>query len=168
MVHTINIFKVTHPGKVGVFLFNSLSAHKGLTADALNINKMNINSGGKQVHLRSTTIPLNNPPPKPGQPDTCGQPQDMSYPDDHPDPSLQGKAKGIKVVLQERVLVWDKTVEMNGGKVPAGKCRICKKSQVTKDVERRIAEAEALGQEDTVTEEDLADARNPIDKPSSD
>ena len=28
--------------------------------------------------------------------------------------------------------------------------------------------AEALGQEDMVTEEDLADARNPVDEPSSD
>ena len=72
------------------------------------------------------------------------------------------------MVLQERVLVWDKTVEMNGGKVPAGKYWICKKSQVTKDAERRIAEAEALGQEDTVTEEDLANACNPVDEPSSD
>ena len=168
MVHTINIFEVTHPWKVGVFLFDCLSAHKGLTADALNINKMNINLGRKQAHLRSTTIPLNNPPPKPGQPDTHSQPQDMSYSDNHPDPSLQGKAKGIKVVLQERVSVWDKTVEMNGRKVPAGKCQICKKSQITKDVERRIAEAEALDQEDTVTEEDLADACNPVDKLSSD
>ena len=167
-MHTINIFEVTHPGKVGVFLFDCSSAHEGLAADALNINKMNINLGGKQVHLRSTTIPLNNPPPKPGQPDTHSQPQDMGYPDDHPDPSLQGKAKGIKVVLQERVSVWDKTVEMNSGKVPAGKCRICKKSQVTKDVERRIAEAEALVQEDMVTEEDLANACNPVDKLSSD
>ena len=165
MVHTINIFEVTHPGKVEVFLFNCWSAHEELAADALNINKMNINLGRKQVHLRSTTIPLNNPPPKPGQPDIHGQPQDMSYPDDHPDPSLQGEAK---MVLQERVLVWDKTVEMNGRKVPAGKCWFCKKSQVTKDAERRIAEAEALDQEDTVTEEDLADACNPVDKLSSD
>ena len=168
MVHTINIFKVTHPGKVGVFLFDCSSAHEGLTVDALNINRMNINSGRKQVHLRSTTIHLNNPPPKPGQPDTHGQPQDMSYPDDHPDSSLQGKAKGIKAVLQEGVSVWDKTVEMNGGKVPAGKCWICKKSQITKDAERRITEAEALGWEDMVTEEDLADACNPVDKLSSD
>ena len=62
MVHTINIFEVTHPGKVGVFLFNCSSAHEGLAADALNINKMNINSGEKQAHLRSTTILLNNLP----------------------------------------------------------------------------------------------------------
>ena len=72
------------------------------------------------------------------------------------------------MVLQERILVWDKTVEMNGGKVPAGKCQICKKSQETTDAERRITEAEALGWEDTVTEEDLADTRNPIDELSSD
>lgn len=35
-------------------------------------------------------------------------------------------------------------------------------------MERRIAEAEALVQEDMVTEEDLANACNPVNKPSSD
>ena len=33
-------------------------------------------------------IPLSNPPPKPCRPDTHGQAQDLSYPTDHPNPSL--------------------------------------------------------------------------------
>jgi len=35
-----------------------------------------------------------------------GQTQKMVYPDDHLDPGLRGKAKGMKAVLQERGL-WD-------------------------------------------------------------
>ena len=51
---------------------------------------------------------------------------------------------------------------MNSGKVSVGKCRDCKKSQAQKGAEKRIAEAEAMGQEHTVAEEDLAEARDPI------
>ena len=102
MAHTINIFKQTHPNQIGIFLFNCSSAHKELSHDALNINNMNVNPGGNQCHLWDTTIPLNNPPPKPGCPDTCGQPQSMTYPPNHPDLALQGKAKGLKAVLRER------------------------------------------------------------------
>ena len=50
-VHAINIFEHMHPGKVGVFLFDCSSTHKGLAPDALNINSINVNPGGKQKHL---------------------------------------------------------------------------------------------------------------------
>ena len=162
MVHTIAIFEATHQGKISIFLFDCSSAHEGFAADALEVNKMNINSGGKQPHLQSTTIPLNNPPPKPGHLDTQEQHQTMSYAVNHQDPSLWGQPKGIKAVLQEYVSVWDKALEMNSRKVPVGKCRDCKKSQPQKGAEKRIAEAEAMGQEYTVAEEDLAEAQDPV------
>ena len=88
----------------------------------------------------------------------------MLYAADHHDPSLQGQPKGIKVVLQGHVSVWDKALEMNRGKVPVGKCRDCKKSQVKKDAEKRIAEAEVMGQEHTVVKEDLTEAQDPVSK----
>ena len=75
------------------------------------------------------------PPPKPGCPDTCGQPQSMTYLPNHPDLALQGKGKGLKAVLRERELVWDEMIVQNGGKQPVGKCKECKKSQVKKDAE---------------------------------
>ena len=59
----IDIFEYLHPDKVGVWVFDCSSAHEGLAADALNVNNMNVNPGGKQKHLRSTTIPLDNPAP---------------------------------------------------------------------------------------------------------
>ncbi|KIM87773.1 hypothetical protein PILCRDRAFT_48496, partial [Piloderma croceum F 1598] len=99
----VDIFEHLHPDKVGVWLFDCSSAHEGLAADALNVNNMNVNPGGKQKHLRSTVIPLNNPAPKPGQRDTRGMVQDMVYPQDHPTPELRGQPKGMKSVLQERV-----------------------------------------------------------------
>ena len=113
----VNIFKYLHPDKVGVWLFDCSSAHEGLATDALNVNNMNVNLGGKQKHLRSTTIPLDNPLPKPGHPDTCGMPQDMVYPDDHLILELQGQPKGMKVVLQEQESVWDQFVGRHNGKV---------------------------------------------------
>ena len=163
MVHMIAIFEATHWGKIGIFLFDCSSAHEGFAADALEVNKMNINSGGKQPHLRSTTIPLNNPP-KPGHLDTWGQHQTMSYAVNHQDPSLWGQPKGIKAVLQECVSVWDKALEMNSEKVLVGKCRDCKKSQAQKGAEKRIVEAEVMGQEHTVVEEDLTGAQDPVSK----
>lgn len=168
MVHAIDIFEFTHPGKVGVWLFDCSSAHEGLAPDALNVNHMNKKPGGKQRHLRSTTIPLSNPPPKSGRLDTRGQPQDLSFSTDHPDPTLRGKPKGMQAVLQERVSVWDKMLDMNNGKVPPGKCGQCAKSQVKKDAEKRVAEAEAMGQEDTIEAQDLVDAHDPASDPTSD
>ena len=136
MVHTIDISEFTHMGKIGIFLFDCSLVHEGLAPDALNVNNMNVNPGGQQKHLPLTIIPLSNPPPKPGQLDTHGWAQALSYPTDHPDPNLQGKAKGLKAVLQERVSVWDTMVEMNNGKVSPGKCKECKRSQVEKDAEK--------------------------------
>jgi len=78
-----------------------LSVHEGYADNALNINSMNINPGGKQKKLRDTRIPLNNPSPAPGEEDTCRHIQSMCFPDDHSDPKLRGQLKGIKAVLEE-------------------------------------------------------------------
>jgi hypothetical protein len=48
MTHAIDVFEYLHPDKVGVWLFDCSSAHKGLAEDALNVNNMNVNTGGKQ------------------------------------------------------------------------------------------------------------------------
>jgi len=125
---------------------------------------MNVNPGGSSAKLmHPTIIPLNNPPPKPGQPDTRGMPQDMVYPADHPEQKLQGLLKGLKAVLQERVSVWDELMTRRNGKVN-GKCKQCKKSQVKKDAERRVAEAEAMGQEDGLTDKDLVEAEESVEE----
>ena len=168
MEHAVDIFEHTHPGKVAIWLFDCSSAHEGLAPDALNINNMNVNPGGKQCHLRSTVIPSSNPPPKPGRIDTRGKLQDMVFAPDHPDPNLRGKAKGTKAVLQERESMWDELVSRCNGKVPVGKCKECSKSQAKKDAERRVAEAEAMGQEAAITEEDLAQLQEQSSDPASD
>jgi len=41
--NTLDIFEYLHPDKVGVWLFNCSLAHKGLAADTLNVNNMNVN-----------------------------------------------------------------------------------------------------------------------------
>jgi hypothetical protein len=60
-------------------------------------------------------------------------------------------------VLQERESVWDKLSERCGGKV-VGKCKLCSKSQLKKDAERRVAQAEAMGMEETLTDAEIAQA----------
>jgi len=85
----------------------------------------------------------------------------MVYPSNHPDEKLCGLLKGMKVVLQEQELVWDQLTGRCKGKVPVGKCKDCTKLQANKDAERRVAEAEAMGQEDTVSEEDIACSQEP-------
>ena len=94
---TVDIFEYLHPDKVGIWL--------GLAVDALNVNNMNVNPGGKQRVMQDTVIPLTNLPPKLGQRDTQGMPQTIVYPDTHPDLELRGKPKGIKVILQKYKLV---------------------------------------------------------------
>jgi len=103
----VDIFEYLHPEKVGVWLFDCSSAHEGLAANALNVNNMNVNPGGKQQAMHDTVIPLTNPPPKPGQRDTRGMPQQMVYPEMHPNLELQGKPKGMRAILQECKSVWD-------------------------------------------------------------
>lgn len=119
------------------------SAQKGLAEDALNVNNMNVNPGEKQQHLCTTTIPTNNPPPKPGHPDTQGQLHEMVYAINHPDLKLQGQPKGMKAVLQEQESVWDELVSRCKGNV-VRKCKECLKLQAKKDVERWVAEVEAM------------------------
>ena len=157
MTHAINIFEHQHPDKVAVWLFDCSSAHEALAKDTLNVNNMGI----KQSHLQDTIIPLNNPPPKPGRPDTQGQTQWMVYPPDHMDVKLRGLPKGMKAILQEWESVWDQWMDRCKGKAPIGQCKHCMKSEVKKDAERRVAAAEAMGQEDMAVEEDLTRSQEP-------
>jgi|SRR6266850_7226442 len=101
MRHTIKVFKHTHPDCVAIFVFNQSLAYEGFTENALNIHNTNVNPEGKQRKLCNTTIPLSNPAPAPGKEDTHGQVQKMCFLDDHTNPELRGKLKGIRLVLQE-------------------------------------------------------------------
>ena len=168
--HTIKVFEHTHPDRVAIFVFDRSSAHEGFAENALNIHNMNVNPGGKQRRLRSTVIPLSNPGPAPGEKDTRGQVQNMCFPDDHPDLGLRGKPKGFRAVLQERKSVWDKfiaTCTARGVKA-VGKCTQCAKSQSQKDAERRVIFAEASGQDDIASAEDMVVANSATLPPSND
>jgi hypothetical protein len=126
LIGAVNIFEYLHPDAVGVWVFDYSSSHRGLAADALNVNKMNVNPGGKQKLLRDTIIPLTNPPPKSGKLDTHGQAQTMVFVLDHPDPALVGKAKGMLAVVKEHKLVYDMLLGVVGGeKKVYGKCAQC-------------------------------------------
>jgi hypothetical protein len=62
----------------------------------------------------NTIIPLNNPPLKSGELDTHGLPQTMVFPNNHPEPNLAGKAKGMLAVIKEQKSVYDKLVSEAG------------------------------------------------------
>jgi hypothetical protein len=49
--HALAVFEHTYPDCVGIWVFDQSSAHKGYADNALNINSMNINPGGKQKKL---------------------------------------------------------------------------------------------------------------------
>jgi hypothetical protein len=85
----------------------------------------------------------------------------LQYPDDHPDKKLCGLLKGMKVVLQEHKSVWDQLTESCKGKALVGKCKDCMKLQMQKDAERRVAEAEAMSQEDTVAKDNITCSQEP-------
>src|SRR6266481_4611223 len=103
----IPIFENLHPGAIGIWVFDCSSAHEALANDALNVKNMNIKPGGKQCLLHPTVIPLYNPALKIGNWDTRGDIQLLVYPQNHVDPNLQGKPKGIRVVLKECTSAWD-------------------------------------------------------------
>ena len=159
----VAIFEYIHPNAVSIWAFDCSTAHEGLATNALNVNKMNVNPGGKQTLMRDTIIPNTNPPPKPGQVDTRGLIQSLVYPSSHPDPDLAGKAKGVQAVIKECVSIYDKLVkEVGGERKVTGKCESCRKSQVKKDTECRVAMAEVVGQEDTIDDTNLEAAEGPI------
>ena len=157
----ISIFDVTHPHCIAVFTFDRSSAHEGFAENALNVNNMNIGPGGNQRRLRDTIIPFSNPDPAPGEEDTHGQVQHMCYSEDHADPKLKGKPKGMRVVLQERKSIWDKLsalyLKRTGKTNVVGRCASCSKSQLHKDADRRAVLAESTAHEDNTA---MDDARN--------
>ncbi|KAI0313116.1 hypothetical protein OF83DRAFT_1175978 [Amylostereum chailletii] len=133
------IFTFLHLHEVGVFIFDCSSAHEGLADDALNVNNMNIGLGWSPRH-----------------------PWDCAT--SHPDEKLRGQAKGIKAVLQEWESLWDEFTSRckQQGKKVIDKCSFCSKLEVKKDAERRLAAAEAMGQEDTLTEQEISAAETVI------
>ena len=128
--------------------------------DTLNVNNMNVNPRNNQRRLRNTVVPLNNPDNVPGKEDMCRQVQKMCFPDDHPNLELRGKLKGIKVVLQERKSIWDKYIKLckECGIKVVRKYKSCTKLQTYKDIEHRIMLAEAVGQGDAPSVEDVIGA----------
>jgi hypothetical protein len=153
-----------HPDCVGVFVFDQSSAHESYADDALNINNMNIGSGGQQRRLHDTMIPLSNPDLAPGKEDTHGHTQKMCFPDDHPNLKLRGQPKGVKIVLKERKSVWDKYTsicDVHNTKI-VGKCSSCTKSQVQKDAECRVALVHVMGQDEDISAADLANAEHEV------
>jgi hypothetical protein len=102
-----------HPGCVAVFAFDNSGNHTLFSKDALCAHKMNLGSGGKQPHMRPGIFQ--------------GHPQLMLFPNDHPNVSLRGQPKGLKVVLEERGL-WPKDRNLLArcqGKCDEGKIDCC-------------------------------------------
>ncbi|EJD34753.1 hypothetical protein AURDEDRAFT_75916, partial [Auricularia subglabra TFB-10046 SS5] len=119
MKDAIAIAKFKWPHAHLVFVFDNSSCHDSMSDDALNVKKMNVNPGGAQRIMHDTYIPSDNPNPA-----LRGKLQRMVYEDDHPDPELCGKAKGMRVVLQERGLIRADGTDSSGKRV-IGECKAC-------------------------------------------
>jgi hypothetical protein len=48
----IPIFKVLHPGCQGLFVFDNFQSHHARPPDALHVNLLNLNDGGRAVNMR--------------------------------------------------------------------------------------------------------------------
>jgi len=101
--YAIPIFEAKYPNSVGVFAFDNSTNHGAMAKDALNINKMNVNPGGKQAVMRSTFFGSNH---------TF---QSMVFSTNHP--TFPNQPKGMKQILIERNLWYDGLV---------GHCQLCK------------------------------------------
>jgi hypothetical protein len=96
VTHTISIalpiFKYAFPRCQGLWAFDNATNHSSFHPNALVASKMALGPGGAQPKMRETFD------------HGRGLPQAMVYPDNHWDPNLRGKAKGLKAVLKERGL----------------------------------------------------------------
>lgn len=94
--HTLHIalpiFRYAFPNCQALFAFDNASNHCAYSPTALLASRMNLNPGGKQGKLRE------------GFDHNRGLPQAMVFSENHPNPSLRGKAKGLEIVLRERGL----------------------------------------------------------------
>lgn len=156
----VKIFEHLFPSATGVFVFDCSSAHEAFSEDALNVNRMNLNPGGKNCkRMHDTVIPDNIPSPQhTGIRDMRGQVQAMTFPDDHPDLSLRGKVKGIFQILRERESVWYELTQRGKLEKPVGICGNCRLSASQRDAQAHIARAEEAGQDANLTAETLETA----------
>jgi hypothetical protein len=88
MTDSVEVFKLAHPGKQALFIFDQSSAHASLPPDALKAFKMNKSDSGKQCKQYDTIIPKSNPVAE-----HHGKVQKMTIDD--------GQPKGMQCVLQE-------------------------------------------------------------------
>jgi hypothetical protein len=99
----IEIFNKAFPGDIAVFAFDNSSGHACKAADALNANRMNLGTGGKQAKMRATDFYL--PDGSTRHQHMVFQPGDTEFGSDEPiSEQLVGEAKGMRRVLQERGL----------------------------------------------------------------
>jgi hypothetical protein len=57
----ITIFETTYPNSQAIFVFDCSSTHGVYAKTALRVQNMNLNPGGKQIILRDTITPHDNP-----------------------------------------------------------------------------------------------------------
>jgi len=88
MGDAVEVFKLAHPGKQALFIFDQSSAHASLPPNALKAFEMNKSDGGKQCKQHDIVIPESNPVAE-----HCGKTQKMTLKNGHP--------KGMQHVLQE-------------------------------------------------------------------
>ena len=132
---TIKLGEYLLPDTTLVFIFDNSSAHNSLSADALNVKKMNLYPGGKVSDMHDTIIPVDNPHGRGGQIQTMQFPIDL--PDNHKYKDFKGQPKGIVEILEERGFVSRvsarKVVKADGTAV-VGECERCKKEKARKPV----------------------------------
>ncbi|KAF0741541.1 hypothetical protein Ae201684P_017549 [Aphanomyces euteiches] len=85
-------FEFLHPNATALFTFGQSTNHGAFASDALRANCMNLGSGGSQPIMRNGSFGFDKTP------------QSMCFPINHENPSLAGKPKGLRIVLQERGL----------------------------------------------------------------
>jgi len=56
--YAIPIFETKYSNSISIFAFDNSTNHGTMAKDALNVNKMNVNPGGKQAIMRSTFFGL--------------------------------------------------------------------------------------------------------------
>ena len=79
--YAISIFETKYSNSIGIFAFDNSTNHEAMAKDALNINKMNVNPGWKQVIIKSTFFGSNHT-------------FQSIFPSDHP--TFSNQPKGMK------------------------------------------------------------------------
>jgi hypothetical protein len=122
----LKLHAIVYPGKTALNIFDCSANHQAMAPNALVVNKMNVNPGGKQPKMRTTQFVHSSQRHLPKDQQTLTEQQMKFAPDSDVFP---GEPKGMAHIVKERGLWKDGLTKI---------CSKCKDTSSPIDVQRKV------------------------------